>query len=242
MSAWNVEWLEETDSTNRELKRRPDAPHGSVVAARRQTDGRGRLGRSFCSPDGGLYLSVLLRPSAPPELLLHLTAMAAVATRRAIAEVSGISAGIKWVNDLVLDGKKLCGILTEWCGTAAIIGIGINVNTAAFPDELLPSVTSLRLLTGRTLSVEALADALARQLVAMDAALLTERETWLSEYAAHCVTVGKPVRLLQGGAEVGTAFAAGIDAQGGLLVRYDDGTTDVIRSGEVSVRGTDGYA
>lgn len=240
MAAWHIEWLEETDSTNNELKRRLDAPHGTVLAARRQTGGRGRLGRSFSSPDGGVYLSVLLRPSVPPEKLLHLTPMAAVATRRAITEGSGISADLKWVNDLLVDGKKLCGILTEWCGSAAIIGIGINCNIERFPPELQATATSLRLL-GREIAPQTLAESLVRQLETMDAALLTEREAWLAEYAAHCVTVGKPVRLLRGGAELGTAFATGIDGQGGLAVRYADGTEGVIRSGEVSVRGAHGY-
>lgn len=241
MTAWNVEWLDEIDSTNNELKRRMDAPHGTVLAARRQTGGKGRLGRSFCSPEGGVYLSVLLRPEVSPEHLMHLTAMAGVATRRAIAAVSGIEAGIKWVNDLVYDGKKLCGILVEWCGSAAIIGIGINCNTVDFPEGLAQTATSLRLLTGREIAPEALAGCLARQLRAMDAALLTDRDTWLAEYAAHCVTLNQPVRLLRGGEEIGTAFATGIDEQGGLQVRYPDGTSDTIRSGEVSVRGTDSY-
>lgn len=238
---WPVTWLEETDSTNNALKRLPDAPHGTVLAARRQTGGKGRLGRSFSSPEGGLYLSVLLRPSALPEQLLHLTAMAAVAARRAIAQVSGVEAEIKWVNDLLAGGKKLCGILTEWCGRAAIIGIGINCNTTDFPEPLRQSATSLRLLTGHEIDIDALAGAMARQLEALDAAVLDGREAWLSEYAAHCVTVGKPVRLLRGGEELGTAFAVGIDGQGGLQVRYADGSMDVIRTGEVSVRGADGY-
>lgn len=242
MAAWDVEWLEETDSTNSELKRRLDAPHGTIVAARRQTGGRGRLGRSFRSPDGGVYLSVLLRPSVPPGELLHLTAMAGVATRRAIEQVSGVAAGIKWVNDLVCDGKKLCGILVEWCGSAAIIGIGINCNTVDFPQELRETATSLRLLTGRDFAPEALAACLAQQLRAMDAALVAGRGAWLDEYAAHCITLGKPVRLLRGGEELGAAFATGIDAEGGLQVRYADGSTGTIRSGEVSVRSTGGYA
>lgn len=241
MAAWEVEWLEETDSTNSELKRRFDAPHGTIVAARRQTGGRGRLGRSFSSPDGGVYLSVLLRPAVSPEKLLHLTAMTGVATRRAIEQVSGVAAGIKWVNDLVCGGKKLCGILVEWCGTAAIIGIGINCNTVDFPEGLAQTATSLRLLTGRRIAPEALAGCLAQQLRAMDTALLTDRDTWLAEYAAHCVTLNQPVRLLRGGEEIGTAFATGIDEQGGLQVRYPDGTTDTIRSGEVSVRGVESY-
>ncbi len=241
MAAWKVEWLDEIDSTNNELKRRLDAPHGTVLAARRQTGGKGRLGRSFCSPAGGVYLSALLRPEVSPEYLLHLTAMAGVAARRAIAAVSGIEAGIKWVNDLVYDGKKLCGILVEWCGSAAIIGIGINCSTVDLPAELRASATSLRLLTGRDISPDALAERLAQELHAMDAALLTGRNAWLAEYAAHCVTLGKPVRLLRGGEDIGGALALGIDAQGGLRVRRDDGTQDVIRTGEVSVRAANGY-
>lgn len=240
MEIWNVTWLSETDSTNNELKRRADAPHGAVIAARRQTGGRGRRGRSFVSPEGGLYLSALLRPNAAPDELLHLTAMVAVAVRRAIATL-GVQTDIKWVNDLLYDGKKLCGILVEWSGTAAVIGIGINCNATTFPDEIAEKATSLRLITGHEIDIPTLAEALVRELRRMDAALLTERAAWLAEYAAHCLTVGRTVRLLRVNKPPEDAFAVGLDEHAALLVRRADGTVEAVQSGEASVRGADGY-
>ena len=103
------------DSTNTRLKAlaREGAAPGTVLLAREQSGGRGRLGRSFASPPGGLYLSMLLRPACPPERCLSLTPLAAVAARRAVLDCTGLSPEIKWPNDLLLGGKKLCGILTE---------------------------------------------------------------------------------------------------------------------------------
>ena len=112
---WSVVVPEEVDSTNNVAKQlgTQGAPHGTVVVTERQTGGRGRLGRSFVSPPGGVYLSVLLRPELPLERLMHLTALAAVATRRAIDDCCGLTPDIKWMNDLLWQDKKLCGILTE---------------------------------------------------------------------------------------------------------------------------------
>lgn len=241
MTDWTVTWVEETDSTNQALKERRDAPHGTVLAARRQTHGRGRLGRSFLSPEGGLYLSALLRPNCPPGELMHLTAMVAVAVRRAVASF-GVEPEIKWVNDLVCQGKKLCGILVEWSGSAAIIGVGINCNATDFPPEIASTATSLRLLTGHETDIAALAEAVAEALREMDSVLLSGREAYLAEYPAHCVTLGKPVRLLQSGKEPREAFALGLDENAGLLVRFADGHTETVQSGEASIRSFTGYA
>lgn len=240
MAQWQIEWLSETDSTNNELKRRTDAPNGTVVAARRQTAGRGRLGRSFVSQDGGLYLSALLRPELPPERLLHLTAMVAVAVRRAIAEI-GVETQIKWVNDLLCDGKKLCGILVEWSGRAAIVGIGINCNTQTFPDELTEKATSIRNVTKQIIDIDTLAVLVVRELRRMEAVLLTERAKWLEEYAANCLTIGRPVKLLRIGRPPCEAFAVGIDETAALNVRLADGSIETVQSGEAVVRGIDGY-
>ena len=246
-----LDCFESVDSTNSYLKRiaAEGAPDGAVAVADEQTAGRGRRGRSFSSgPGRGVYLSALLRPQLAPEKILPLTALGAVAACDAVERTCGVRPQIKWTNDLVLNGKKLSGTLTELSleGESgalqyAVIGIGINCNTVDFPAELRAGATSLRLLTGRDISPDALADRLAQELRAMDAALLTGRDAWLAEYAAHCVTLGKPVRLLRGGEDIGDAFAVGIDAQGGLRVRYDNGTEAIIRTGEVSVRGAEGY-
>lgn len=248
-SGWSVQVLPEVDSTNNALKRSCDAPHGTVLLTGRQTGGRGRLGRQFASPPGGVYLSVLLRPNVFADQLLHLTPMAAVAVRRAIFDCCRISACIKWTNDLVCEGKKLCGILTELsteAGSGAlqsvIIGIGINCNTALaeLPQEVQGMATSLQEITGKAVDPNELAAALIVRLQEMDASLLTQKEAWMREYASACITLGKRIQVIAGETRT-EAFAEGIDENGGLIVRYDTGETAVVSTGEVSVRGMYGY-
>jgi len=245
-SPFPVQVLRETDSTNDALKRLPRAPHGTVFVTGRQTRGRGRLGRSFASPEGGVYLSVLLKPDAPASELLHLTAMAAVAVRRAIRDFCGVAPEIKWTNDLVCGGKKLVGILTELVqkdgALCAIVGVGVNCNTESvqLPPEVRKIATSLRQITGHTVDPNALALCLVRRLAELDCALLTQKAAWMAEYAAACVTVGKQVQIVSG-AERKTAFAEGIDENGALLVRFENGETAAVSTGEASVRGMYGY-
>ena len=146
------------DSTNNACKRlaAEGAPDGTVVLTGCQTAGKGRRGRTFVSPPGGLYFSVILRPHAKPEALMHLTAMAAVAAARAVFAVSGVYPDIKWTNDLVLGGKKLCGILTEIGIEAesrevdyAVVGIGINCARVDLPPEVSAMSASLEAFTGQ---------------------------------------------------------------------------------------------
>lgn len=236
MNHWSIERWQTVDSTNAELRRRETAPHGTVLVASHQTAGRGRLGRTFSSPHG-VYFSALLRRADPPDRLLHLTAMTAVAVRRALLDACGVDTQIKWVNDLLLGEKKLCGILVEAAGDGRyIVGIGINCNTDPLdlPPELRQTAAVIR---G---DENALIDALVRRLIEMDGELLQNRAAWMREYAAHCCTVGKEVRLLRGN-ESTEAFATGVAENGALLVRYPDGTTAAVQSGEASVRGLFGY-
>lgn len=245
-SPFPVRVLSETDSTNDALKRLPDAPHGTVLVSGRQTAGRGRQGRPFVSPEGGVYLSVLLRPAVPAAELLHLTPMAAVAVRRAIFDACGVAAEIKWPNDLVFAGRKLVGILTELIhrggADCVIVGAGVNCNAglADFPPEVQKIATSLREITGKTVDPNVLARNMVKRFAEMDAALLTEKKAWLAEFAAACVTVGKRVQLISG-AERKEGFAEGIDENGALIVRFDTGKTAAVSTGEVSVRGMYGY-
>lgn len=244
---WNVIVPAEVDSTNNIAKQlgAQGAPHGTVVAAERQTGGRGRLGRSFASPTGGVYLSVLLRPELPLERLMSLTALAAVATRRAICDCCGLAPDIKWMNDLLWQGKKLCGILTELSCEAesgrleyAVIGIGINCNTqtSELPPEVQARATSLREATGRDIDINTMAAALIARLRELDGVLRGDGSAWIQEYRSACVTLGRQVLLLRTG-ERRSALALDIDDNAGLIVRYDDGTTGTVNSGEVSVRG-----
>ena len=244
----NLIVLPEVDSTNNYLKTLAanGAPDGTAVLSLRQTAGRGRRGRSFLSEPGGLYLSVLLRPQEPAQALLHLTALAGLCVCRAVEQTTGMQAGIKWPNDPVLNGKKLCGILTELSMSLetqepeyVVIGIGVNCNQASFPPEL-DMATSLRIETGGPVDVNAVAAALLRELHRMRGTFLTEKEAWVRAFSKKCLTVGRDIQILRGGT-VQAARATGIGPDAELLVEYPDGTAGAVASGEVSVRGLYGY-
>lgn len=245
--------LDCVDSTNAYLKRLAldNAPDGTVVIADRQTAGRGRRGRSYESAAGlGIYLSVLLRPTMEAQHLPSLTALAAVAVCNAIEEQLSVRPQIKWVNDLILHGKKLCGIMTELlsCSDSAqpavILGIGINVNH--LPDDWSADVaalaTSLRLHCGEQIAREPLAAALLRAIDRLYTDVCADSTgPYLAQYRADCMTVGQQVRLVQPEHSV-EAEALAVTDDFGLLVRHRDGTLETVRSGEVSVRGLYGYA
>ena len=155
-----VHYFETLDSTNDLAKALAvqGAPEGTVVVAEAQTSGRGRLGREWDSPPGvGLYVSLVLRPMLPPMELPQITLTTAVAVVRAVRRVAGLAPGIKWPNDLLLNGKKLGGILTEMETESdrirhVVVGLGLNVNNPGFPPELAATATSLALEAGRTFS------------------------------------------------------------------------------------------
>lgn len=245
--------LAEVDSTNTRAKELAIAgePEGLVVVADCQSAGRGRMGRSFQSPKGkGVYLTVLLRPQLPPERLMVATALAGVAACGAVEDVCGLSPGLKWPNDPVLNGRKLCGILTELSLEAEtgrlqylVVGIGVNVLQEAgdFSAEVAAIATSLAAELGRPVSRPALAAALIARLDQLRAALLSgHTENYLAEYRHRCVNLGKPVRLLSAAGEE-RGVAVDVDRDFGLVVRKDNGTVTTVRSGEVSVRGLYGY-
>ncbi len=236
--AERVTVLECIDSTNTFAKKlaASGAPHGTVVLANSQTAGRGRLGRSFYSPaDEGLYLSLILRPEAPPERFLHLTAMAAVAACDAVEEVCKIKPHIKWPNDLVFGTRKLAGILCERTD-AVIVGIGINLTQTEFPPELRDIATSVLLSCGKAPNRAELAAALIRAFSRMDEALFSQKAQWMQKFSENCATLGKSVQLVRG-ESVRDAFAESVTEDGALIVRLADGTREQVTSGEVSVRG-----
>lgn len=244
--------LDTVDSTNNLAKRMATdgAPAGTVIIANGQTSGRGCKGRSFYSPaDCGIFLSCILRPDAAPAEILHMTALVAEAMVQAVEETVGIRPGIKWTNDLVCGGRKLCGILTELTVEAesgrvgsVIPGIGINCGQLPedFPEELRDIATSLRQIVGHPVDRSRLAAAMIRNLALMDAQWKTGKAQWISRYAADCITVGKDVQVVRGDS-VRNAHADGIDQDGALLVTYPDGTKEKVFSGQVSVRGMYGY-
>ena len=244
-------WYDTIDSTNARAKAlaRQGAPHGTVLIAGSQSAGRGRLGRSFHSPVGlGVYLSVILRPQCPPDQLMHLTCAAGVAMCDAVEAITGIRPGIKWINDLVLEQKKLGGILTELSidpktGSTeyAIVGIGINCRhrTEDFPPPLQSIATSLA-LAGQDVLLPELAAAMVMALCRMDAELMTRKADIMQQYRSDCVTLGKAISVHRGDT-VKAGKALDVDSDGGLVVAYEDGTVSTVSSGEVSVRGLYSY-
>lgn len=244
-----ITWYDTIDSTNTRAKQLAlsGAPHGTVLMADRQTGGRGRMGRSFHSPSGcGVYLSVILRPRCAPRELMHLTCATAVAARAAVEKATGLAPDIKWTNDLVCGRQKVAGILTELVTvgseTCAIVGIGINCcqKSGDFPEELRDIATSLAMVSGKEIDRSLVAACLIQELWAMDRDLLTEKSALMARYQAACITVGKDISLLLPG-EVRHGHALGVDGDGALIVRFEDGSTEPVQSGEVSVRGMYGY-
>lgn len=222
------------DSTNSEAKRRAaELPLPAVIVADAQSAGRGRMGRSFYSPrDTGLYFSYLT-DALSPESTVGLTAAAAVATARAIACVTGCETTIKWVNDLLLGQKKVAGILCERFmadgKSCIVIGIGINLATADFPDALRQKAGSLGVPSGvRPRLISALAEELHRLVSA-----LPDRE-FMEEYRRRSAVLGRRVRYTVNG-EHYDAEAIAIDDGGGLLVRHANGTETLLASGEISL-------
>lgn len=244
--------LDSIDSTNTECKRQAmaGAPHGLVVLSEEQTGGRGRLGRSFQSPRGcGLYLSLLLRPQLPPQEVVDFTAWVAVAVCDGIEAACGVRPQIKWTNDLVLGGKKLCGILTEMGLESEtnslqylVTGIGVNVNHARedFDPELREIATSLSMHLGRPVRRSALAVEIIRALDRMYAGFPENKPEYLARYRADCMTTGKQVQLITPVSRQ-EAVALAIDDEFRLVVQLPDGTQKALSAGEVSVRGMYGY-
>ena len=237
-------------STNRELKRLAEngAPEGTTLIAREQTAGRGRMGRTFYSQkDTGLYFSCLLRPGCVPTDLMHLTCAVGVAVCKAVQKAAGVTPQIKWINDLVLENKKLGGILTELSidpntglVAYAIVGIGINCLQEAFPEELTEIATSLRLAAGKNCTPACLAAHLMEELESLSHTLLTEKDKWMDAYRGLCITIGKEVKVLNG-ENTYSGTAVNITPDGSLIVSLADGTEKVVSSGEASVRGLFGY-
>jgi len=239
-----MEIHETLDSTNLRAKQLAagGAPHGLLVAAETQSRGRGRMGRSFFSPDGaGLYLSFLLRPECAPERVAMLTSLAAVATARAMEHAAGAEAQIKWVNDLYLGGKKVCGILCEaGLGTHpgrvdyVVAGIGINVNRMDFPPELQGIATSIGNECGTAPDRNCLAAEIANELEA----LLPQLETgeFLAESRRRSNVIGREVLVIEGGKQY-PARAVDIDDRGCLVVEKGPNREKAhLASGEVSLR------
>ena len=235
-----------TGSTNDDLLEagKQGAPHGTGLAARAQTAGRGRRGHKWDSTAGNLLLSIVLRPCVNPAKYSGLAAVSGLAVLEAL-EKQGLAneIGLKWPNDLVLEGRKLAGILTE----ASLSGrgvdyvvIGIGVNLRQRPDDFSPEVARIATsLEAQSYPADraALETALAEALCQAFGHLHTP-EVYAADYRRLCLNLGQTLRIPDTGE---TVTALDIDRQYGLVVRRRDGTVDTLRCGEVSVRGLNGY-
>ena len=240
------------DSTNDWLKAHfRELGDFTAAIADHQTGGRGRMGRTFVSPPGkGVYLSVLLKPSAPLSDFRCMTAMTAVAAADAVEKACGVRPSIKWPNDLVMNGKKVAGILTEMSlegETGAlqyiVAGIGVNVweKPEDFPEEIRTVAGSLSSQGGAPERRAELAAGLLNAFGQIFPDLPAHQKSSHASYLRDCLNIGKKVLIVRDGSEL-EAEAVGIDPDFGLIVRFPDGTEETVRIGEVSVRGLYGYA
>ena len=242
-------YLPTVDSTNIKLKQlaAEGAGHGTVIFSSHQTAGRGRLSRRFESPDGqGVYLSILLRPDIPLSELNTVTLMTAVVMLDTIEELTGVRPGIKWTNDIYLNGRKLCGILTE-CSVEgesgrveyAVVGIGLNLyqQREDFPEEIRQIAGSVLSETGLRINRADYIACLLKHFEAyfVDGAFPANKAAILEKYRAAIFFLGKRVQVC-GFSESYPATAVDIDGEGRLVVEREDGSRTALNSGVISIR------
>lgn len=234
---WKVEWYLTLDSTQLEAQRLAahGAPHRTVILAQEQTAGMGRLGRAWHSEAGnGLYLSLILRLDLPTAQLPAFTVALGLAVKKAIEQVTEVACDLRWPNDVLVNDRKLCGILTQFVDHTVIAGIGINVSHEEFPPEIAATATSLRIEGAGTFSRE---DLFVSLLNAVDEYATRyargEREGILFEFAEQSsYAVGRRVRVEQEGRDI-RGYTDGLDENGFLYVRQDDDTRVTILAGGV---------
>ena len=241
--------FEELDSTNKEASRmaRQGCEHGTLVTAEEQTAGIGRRGRNWSSENGaGIYMSMVLRPNLKTEQASMLTLVAAMAVKTAIEEMCYLKPFIKWPNDIVLNKKKICGILTELSlkGTEIdfiVVGIGINVKNQVFPEEIAQNASSILLETGKLVDKECLIEEVCKQFDIYYRKFMQTKDLSLfkDEYEQALINREEKVKVLDPLGEY-TGVAKGITNTGELIVDKA-GENCYVSSGEVSVRGIYGY-
>lgn len=244
-----IYYFDSIDSTNTKAKELAEEGHpsGTLVVADRQTAGKGRRGRSWESPMGiGIFMTLMLKPEINPNHASMLTLVAAMATTRAIRRVTGVPAMIKWPNDIVMNGKKVCGILTEMSAqfdyiNHIVIGIGINVHNEDFPEEIAQTASSIYLESGQRIHRASLIEAFLEEFEDVYAEYLKteDMEGLVKEYDAMLVNRGRQVRVLDP-KEPFEGKAMGITKKGELIVDTWE-SRKLVSSGEVSVRGIYGY-
>lgn len=244
----HIEFRESTGSTNELAKQlaRAGAPEGLLVIAEEQTAGKGRLGRSWTTPRGAaLAMTLVLRPELPPFRAPRVTLVAAVAVAEGVRQVTGLDVGIKWPNDLQLDGRKFCGILTEMEAeldrvSFVVCGMGVNVNLRRedLPPDVQATATTLRSELGAPIGRAALVQAiLARFEDAYDDLIHDRFPLVLDRWRRLSVTLGRAVRVISAtGEPTREGIAEDVDEDGALLVRLPDGELQRVLAGEVSIR------
>ncbi len=246
----SIEYYPAVESTNDEARRlaigrpsTPPAPEGTVVLAEEQRAGRGRRGRGWVSPPGGIWMSLILRPQWPVDDMPLLTLMSALSVARTIRRELELPASIKWPNDVLVDGRKVCGILSEVAAdpdgiTFAVIGIGVNANIdmRRFSREMRQEASSLEVLTGHKVDRRRLVVALFAEMEAWYLRLPEARGEMLDEWRRHCDTLGKKVAVVSGGQSV-IGKAMDVDSRGGLVVELPNGELRVFASGDVGYGG-----
>ena len=240
LSQITITCFDTTDSTNTQAKAlaRQGAEHFSLVVANEQTAGKGRLGRTFYSPaDSGIYLSLILRPQFDITDATIITTACSVAVAMAIKKVCGIKVQIKWVNDLLFNGKKVCGILTESESTNGklsfiVLGIGINFTMSQFPCDIQNKAGAI--FASTDITREALIAQILNEFYAIYRKLPSHE--FMEFYRQNNCTLGKQITVLVPGGSY-KAQAKGITDEGGLVVSLQNGETQIISSGEVAVEG-----
>ena len=245
-----IRYFSRIDSTNQYAKRIAEegAPDGTLIIADEQTAGKGRSGRTWVTPPAeAIAFTLLLRPKLSPDRISMVTLVMGLAVTNAVNSLYDVSAGIKWPNDVVIKGRKLCGILTEMSAEVRqvnyiVIGVGINANLTSFPEEIREIATSLRLELGYDINR---AELIARVMTEFER-LYAEFEAQgdlgavMQEYNELCLNAGSKVRVLDPNGEY-TGTSCGINSMGELLVETEDGQIQEVYAGEVSVRGIYGY-
>ncbi len=245
----NILFYDAIDSTNLEAKRKATegAPHGTLIIADTQTSGRGRLGRNWSSPAGqGIWMSLLLRPSFTPAMAPKLTLLAAMAVSDVLNNL-GLFCAIKWPNDIIINGKKVCGILTEMATDGdhishVVVGIGINVHNDCFPEDIEKIATSIfKEYPEYNVKREFLmCEIIKRFEFYYNTFIIEETLSFMCEvYNERLVHRNTDVFIVEG-EEIRQGRCLGIDKQGLLVVEFE-GIKESITSGEISVRGIYGY-
>lgn len=246
----SIYYFKSIDSTNNYAKKLAleGAVEGTMVLSDEQVGGRGRLGRTWISPSGtSIYMSMILRPTIEPNEAAKITEITAAAVANAVSGVTNIEAGIKWPNDIILDNKKICGILTEMNAELnninyVIVGIGINVNMDEFPDEISNVATSIKNVLGREVSRKDIVINIVREFEKLyyDFVNTGSLKKTVDICKNKSVTLGKIVRIINK-RETIIAEAIDITEDGELVIKKEDGEIINVISGEVSVRGIDSY-